>query len=46
MAARSKKMTNELLPETVTVEGFENLSMITGIMTFTATLANDVVNKM
>ena len=39
-------MTRELLPETVTVDGFENLSMSTGIMILIATLASEVVNKM
>ena len=39
-------MTRELLPETVTELGLEKRSMITGIMTLTATLANEVVSRM
>ena len=39
-------MTSELLPETVTVVGLENRSMMTGIITLTATLASEVVRRL
>jgi hypothetical protein len=45
IVARAKKIIRELLPETVTLEGSENRSIITGIITFKETLRREVESR-
>lgn len=45
-AARNMNMMSELLPETVTLDGSENLSITTGINVLNVTLVKDVDRRM
>jgi hypothetical protein len=45
IAARARKMMRELLPDTVTLEGSENRSIITGIMTLNEALTREVESR-